>query len=406
MRILTYTNLYPSVARPVHGLFVEQRLKRLAALADIESRVVAPVPWYPAGLPAVGPFASYAPYRSAPRREVREGIEVLYPRYPVIPKVGMALAPTLMAAATARVLTRIRAGGFPFDLIDAHFFYPDGLAALALGKRFGVPVVITARGTDVHTYQKLPAIWRRTVRAARECAAVIAVCEALRTPLLEAGVPAEKVVTLRNGVDLERFTPLDRQTCRAELGLSRPTLLSVGSLRAVKGHDLTIRALAKLPEYELLIVGEGEERARLTALIESLHLSDRAKLVGNVANENLGRYYSAADAMVLASSREGWANVLLESMACGTPAVAARLWGTPEVVREPEAGELMNERTPEALAEAVRVLAARAPSHASTRRYAEGFSWEDTVARQAELYRRAIRGDSVSTVADSPTLVG
>jgi glycosyltransferase involved in cell wall biosynthesis len=145
--------------------------------------------------------------------------------------------------------------------------------------------------------------------------------------------------------------------------------------------------LTRLPEAHLVIVGEGEERANLTRLIQQQGLGERVRLVGAVPNAELARWYSAADVLALASSREGWANVLLESMACGTPVVATRIWGTPEVVQEPVAGRLVAERSAEAFAQAIRGLLADRPDRAAVRRYAEGFSWEATTQGQIALFR-------------------
>ena len=93
--------------------------------------------------------------------------------------------------------------------------------------------------------------------------------------------------------------------------------------------------MKSIPDTTLLIAGAGEERGRLEHQIAAAGLSGRVRLLGEVAHEELPSLYSAADALVLASSREGWANVLLESMACGTPVVATDVWGTAEVVRTP-----------------------------------------------------------------------
>jgi glycosyltransferase involved in cell wall biosynthesis len=108
--------------------------------------------------------------------------------------------------------------------------------------------------------------------------------------------------------------------------------------------------------------------------------------LGELPHEQLPRFYNVADALVLASSREGWANVLLEAMACGTPVVATAVWGTPEVVTAPEAGRLVAERSAPALAAAIRALLAQPPARAATRAYAERFGWEATTAGQIELF--------------------
>src|SRR5215831_17477865 len=385
MKILTFSTLYPNAARPGHGIFVETRLRHLLAGSAVQSTVVAPVPWFPFGSTVFGEYAKHA---RAPREETRNGIRVLHPRYFLPPKIGMTAAPALLAAAALPVLQQLLARGEDFGLIDAHYFYPDGIAAAWLGRRVGRPVVITARGTDLNLIPHY-ALPRRMIQwAAREASGLITVCKALKDMLVELGVGPERVEVLRNGVDLKLFRPGPRSELRAALGMRGRTLLSVGFLIPRKAHDLVIAALPMLPEVDLLIAGEGPEEAYLKALAEHLGVGARVRFLGPLPQARLREYYGAADALVLASSREGWANVLLESMACGTPVVASNVWGTPEVVAAPEAGILMAERTPQALAQAVQALFASYPDHAATRRYAERFSWDETTHGQLQLFGR------------------
>lgn len=389
MRILTFSTLYPNAARPGHGIFVETRLRHLLASGQVESRVVAPVPWFPSRNPRFGEYALHA---SAPREEQRHGIRVLYPRYLVLPKIGMTLAPYLLAQSVKPVIERVLAE-YRFDLIDAHYFYPDGVAAVLLGRHVGKPVVITARGTDVNLIPRyrLP---RAMIRwAARGAAGLITVAHALKDRLVALGVPAGRIEVLRNGVDLQLFRPVDRESWRRKLEFKRTTLLSVGNLLPLKGHDLAIRALPLLPDTDLVIIGNGPERAALGALARELGVSDRVRFASAMTQEDLHHYYGAADALVLASSREGWPNVLLESMACGTPVITSKVGGTREVVAAPEAGLLMAERTPEALADAVRSLFGHYPDRDATRRYAEGFSWAETTAGQLRLFSRILQAN-------------
>ena len=198
---------------------------------------------------------------------------------------------------------------------------------------------------------------------------------------------------LRNGVETDLFRPPeDRAAVRTALGLKGPALISVGGLIERKGHHRTIEAMHQLPGFELVIVGEGPERQRLAALIDDYGLADRVRLLGPHPHRSLPALYGAADASVLASSREGWANVLLELMACGTPVVAANIWGNPEVVRAPAGGVIYEPNTPDAIAAAVRRLFADLPDRAATRAYAEPFSWDETTAGQLALFRRIVGG--------------
>jgi len=148
--------------------------------------------------------------------------------------------------------------------------------------------------------------------------------------------------------------------------------------------------LAHLPDTELLIIGEGPDRRRFEALAHAVNVASRVRFVGGVPQEDLARYYSAADALVLASEREGWPNVLLESLACGTPVVASEVGGAGEIVRAPEAGTLVAQRNAAAFAGALERLFAHPPDRAATRRYAERFGWDETTSAQTALYRRVI----------------
>lgn len=388
VRTLLFSTLYPSAARPGHGVFVETRLRELLARGGVEARVVAPVPWFPSHHPRFGEYARHA---ATPAREQRSGIEVLHPRYPLPPKVGMTMAPLLLALGARGAVQRLRDEGFDFDLIDAHYFYPDGVAAALLARWFGRPFTITARGSDINLIatHALPRRWMQW--AAAQAAACIGVSGALVEAMRRLGFPPQRLHLLRNGVDLQRFAPLPQAEARSRIGQpGSPLLLSVGNLIPLKGHELCIHALGLLrrthPGARLVILGAGPERAALLALAASLGLADAVTLAGTVPNAELAPWYSAADALLLASSREGWPNVLLEAMACGTPALATRVGGIPEVICSPAAGRLFRERSAEAIAATLADELATPRDRAAVRRHAEGFGWEATSRAQLQLF--------------------
>jgi len=386
IRTLLFSTLYPSSVRPSHGIFVETRLRHLLASGEVETRVVAPVPWFPFSHPRFGEYAKHA---AVPAYEERNGIQVEHPRYLLLPKIGMNSAPHFLARAGLAAAKRLIASGYDFDLIDAHYFYPDGVAATIIGKALGKPVVITARGTDINLIPQYEKPRRMILQAAEDCAAMITVCAALKDAIVGLGGAAEKVTALRNGVDLELFQPEDKAQARAAFGMSdRFAIASVGHLIERKGHHLVIKALAQIPDAELYLAGGGEEETNLRALATKLDVTDRVHFLGAMPQTKLRTLYSAVDCLVLASSREGWANVLLEAMACGTPVVATNVWGTPEVVAAPEAGVLMDERSAGGIVRAVARLREALPTRSDTRAYAGQFGWQPTTEGQLALFRR------------------
>lgn len=383
LNLLTYSSLYPSNAQPQHGVFVENRLRRILTNGMVQARVVAPVPWFPLSGERLGRYGAFAEIAD---KETRFGIQINHPRYPVIPKIGMSVAPRLMYWATKGMVSGLRDDSIGFDVIDAHYFYPDGVAAAMLGRALGRPVVISARGTDVNLIADFTSPRRQILSAAASAQAIIAVSDALKQRMIQIGIEPEKITVLRNGVDATLFAPGDRVRLRRELEITRPAMVAVGNLVESKGQDIAIRSLVVLDDMELLIVGAGPDQAKFAALADSLGVSDRVRFVGRVPHEELARYFNAADISVLASQREGWPNVLLESLACGTPVVASNVGGVPEIITTPTVGRIMEQRTPEALADAVRDLTSRETAHDDIRAYAEEFGWEETARAQSALY--------------------
>ena len=389
MKVLLFSSLYPSTVRPIHGIFVETRLRELLKTGQVQAKVVAPVPWFPSKSPRFGEYAQFA---ATPRFEHRNGLDVHHPRYLLLPKVGMNLAPYTMALGALSTVRRLQREGFDFDLIDAHYYYPDGVAAGLLAKWLGKPFFVTARGTDLNLIPEYPFPRKLILKTASAASGSIGVCKALIDSLEQLGADPVKLHTLRNGVDLERFTPEPRELARQRLGLQTqgPYLLSVGYLIERKGHHIAIEALVALPGVTLLIAGSGPEERALKSLASRLGVSDRVHWAGVVPQAELRWWYSAADVLTLCSSREGWANVLLEAMACGTPVIATDIWGTSEVVSSEAAGRLMERRDARALADAWHDLMSAMPARAATRQYAEGFSWNATTQGQLQLFESVV----------------
>ncbi|MGB5762714.1 MAG: glycosyltransferase, partial [Sedimenticolaceae bacterium] len=316
--LLVVTTLFPNRVQFRHGLFVETRLHRLTEGGDFKAVVIAPVPWFPITSKR---FPKYSQYAEVPAMEERRGIVVHHPRYLVIPKIGMLISPLFLALSIVLAARGVKKSGYDYDLVDAHYYYPDGVAVAMVSRFLGKPFAVTARGSDINLLGQL-ALPRRLIRwAADKAAATVTVSEALRDRLLAMGVDGGKVHVFRNGVDLQHFVPMQRGECKRELGVGSCTLLSVGNLIELKGHDLVIRAMPFLPQCDLLVVGDGKMQAALKALAVSLGVEHRVRFLAAVPQSELVKIYNAADVLVLASSREGMPNVVLEAMACGTPVV-------------------------------------------------------------------------------------
>jgi teichuronic acid biosynthesis glycosyltransferase TuaC len=298
-----------------------------------------------------------------------------------------------MAMALLPTVTKLMREGFKFDVIDAYYLYPDGVAASLLGAWFGRPVVLTSFGSDVTQIPNNAFLRAQMSWSASRAQGQSTVCLALKHEMQRVGLAPKPVKIILHGVDTHLFAPpINRPALRAELGIIGPTLVSAGWLIPRKGHHIAISALRYLPGVSLMIVGMGPMEQELKTLAHHEAVADRVRFLGLVSQARLCTILGAADGLVLCSDREGIANVVMEAMACGTPVVATPVWGTPEIIDRPEAGILMRDRTPKAMAEAVQVLLSTLPNRLSTRQYAERFTWQTTAAQHLTLLTEAVAG--------------
>ena len=399
LNVLVFTTVFPSPQRPVHGLFVRERIRHLQRSAAIQ--VVAPVAWHARRIAGVAADAG--------------GLRVHHPRFFYVPRLLKCLDGLFLFLSTVWCVRRIRRD-FDFDVIDAHFAYPDGFAAALLGWYFERPLTITERGTLIPL-----SVYRLRARAAdwalRRASRVIAVATALAERVAQAGVPIGRIAVIPNGIDVERFAPRDRATARARLGLPPGRLVvSVGHLSYRKGFHHVIAAVARLRrkgvEVSCAIVGgggvEGNERPQLERLIETLDVGGAVRLVGPQAPDEVAWFLSAADVVVLASDYEGSPNVVLETMACGRPVVATRVGEVANMV--PAIAGLVVDPpcSAETLAAALEDALGRRWNEADIRALAQRRTWDD-VARLVLTEWCGATGRTphvAASAAQAPLLVG
>lgn len=378
LRVLTLSTLFPTSVRPTNGLFVEQQTLSLAALPGVELEVVSPV-----AMP-LWPLSFHRHYRDnieLPIRECWKGVTIHRPRFRVWPKLTRDAWARVMAQALLPVLREVRAR-FPFDVLAAEFFWPDGWAAMALAEALDLPFSIKARGNDIDGWDGQFKIRGQMKEAALAADGLLAVSESLREFMATLGIPRERVRVHYTGVDRELFRPVDRSSAKAALGIEGPLLATVGWLVPIKGQRLTLAALEVIPGAVLFVIGNGPDRGALEAQVRDRSLTGRVRFLGNCLHEELPKLLAAADVVVQPSEREGLSNVWVEALACGTPIVTSDVGAAREVIDRAEAGSVVA-REPKAIAAAVKAILADPPAQVAVRAAAERFSWK---RNSRELY--------------------
>jgi glycosyltransferase involved in cell wall biosynthesis len=381
--VVVFSSLFPNAMQPGAGLFIRERMFRVGQRLPI--CVVSPAPWFP----LQGLLRRFRPgFRTAASaHERQQGLDVWFPRFFSVPGVFKGMDGLMMALSAWPRLRRLQREG-RLDVIDAHFAYPDGYAATLLGGWLGVPVTITLRGTEAR-HVRIPRLAGKVRLAVQRASRVFAVSESLRQVVLGLGAAPDHVRVVGNGVDIQRFSPMPQAEARRALNLApdAPVLVTVGALVERKGFHRVVELLPALrrrfPGLTYLIVGgsspEGDISDRLRQQVQSLALGDAVRFLGPWAPEQLRVPLSAADLFVLPTRNEGWANVLLEAMACGRPVVATDVGGNAEVICMPSLGRTVPFGDAAALQQAIEQALTATWDAAAIRAYAERNTWEQRV---------------------------
>jgi glycosyltransferase involved in cell wall biosynthesis len=335
MRVLVLSSVFPNGRDPLFGVFVKERIVWVAEHCQVI--VVAPIPWFP-----FDGLIRRSHRRDVPRSEVIDKLQVYHPRFFSVPGLFKSLDGFFYFVSLWPLLRRLRRE-FPFELIDAHFVYPDGVGACLLGRWFGCPVTITLRGTIGKLAKFL--LRRKQIQWALGAAArVFSVSRSLQEIALRLGCDPLKTRVVANGTDSEVFRPMDKVAARSRLGIppDRTVILSVGALCERKGHHRIIQALPRLvadrPNLLLIVVGgpgaEGDMGPQLRQLSEQLKVEPNVRLVGARPHTEIADWLAASDVFCLATRNEGMANVLVEALSCGIPVVTTRVGGNAELVQD------------------------------------------------------------------------
>jgi glycosyltransferase involved in cell wall biosynthesis len=286
------------------------------------------------------------------------------------------------------------------DVVHIFFGVPDGPIGWLLKRFYGLPYIISLRGADVPSdevkrFAKQYRVLRPFIRWLwHDADALVAVSNGLRSYARET-VPDLPIQVIPNAIDLSSFTPVMQRETDGPVHL-----LYVGRFNVFKNVETLVEAVGKLAqmdvgEFELKLVGEGEQRPVLERMVSELGLTRRIHFVGWVARDHIADYYRRADIFVTATTWEGMPNTVLEAMACGLPIVGTQASGLQELVHDGVNGYLVPIKDPDALAEALARLIdngyERRRMGRQGRKLAEReFAWEYIAEQYARIYERVM----------------
>lgn len=374
LRVLTLTPFYPSADDPTSGCFIAEPMASLPEF-EIENTVIAAQPFYRGKL-------SVAP--SAPAAWVR---------YPALP--GATGLSTGGAMLFARILGRVRHehANQPIGVIHAHAPLPCGHAAMLLSRELDIPYAVTVHGLDAFSVgqSKMRAgLWNRRIstKVFLSAARVICISERVRHEVLQGTGSRARTSVVYNGVDPDRFVPGPEP--------ETPSVLCVGNLIPIKGHDTLIRAAAELrtefPALTWNLIGDGPLQAHLRALAAELGVSDRVKLLGRQPRQVVADAMRQCTLFALPSRYEGLGCVYLEAMSCAKPAIGCRGQGIGDIIQHGRSGFLVGPDNPKELALAIAMLLRDKGLRQRIGETARQFILEDlTLRHQAENLARIYR---------------
>ena len=388
MKVLIITNVFPNSSEEIRGIFTYRIVKALQKKCDIE--VVAPLPWVPYFLQNAA--ISKYPHSNVPKKESIGDITVHHPRYLVIPKIFGFMHAVFMYFSMLKFVRKLEQNDH-IDLINAHWLFPDGVAAAWVARKLYKPIVLTGLGCDINYYPTLP-LRKRQIQHALAAADMVTVKgRDLKKKVLLMNIAEKKVSVIQNGIDLKLFRIMERFEARRKLGIdeSIPTLLTVGSLDEVKGTRYLIEALGFMASVKevlphLLIVGDGPLKKTLVSQASRLDIDGNVFFIGRRPYHEIPLWMNAADLFCLPSIREGRPNSLIEAFACGTPAVAYDVGSISEIINKIN-GQIVRVGDSDCFRRGIISCLGRKWDREAIRATVNGFAWDDC----AEMYMRTYR---------------
>jgi glycosyltransferase involved in cell wall biosynthesis len=375
MKLLILTDMFPSEEEPVSGVFVYELSKAVSYNNQVV--VIHPRLWNPLSMKSCKEKQKYPLHI--------HGMEIYRPKLFILPKGDRLFFRAFAFLIAALPLLGKLRKTFPFDLIHAHMAGPAGFAAVFLGMVFGKPVIITAHGSDIHTFPKHFFLKRLVVFTLKRAAGIVTVSQSLKESISKMADFPGKISVIRNGVNHKEFFPIDTIAARERLGLpaNRKIILFIGSLIPVKGVDVLLHAFVYLNEknIHLLLVGKGPAEPELRVLTKKLHIESQVDFIGAKNHDEIPLWLNACDIFCLPSRHEGFPTVIVEAFACGRPVIATRVDGVPEAITNDTVGILVEPNNSEALASALNKALAKEWDYQAIAEYGKRFSWE-VIARE------------------------
>ena len=398
LHVAVVSRNYPRSGAPWLGTYVAEQVRELRRHADV--RVLSPVSVTP-------PISELSGWLREPRRaaawlrslKASDSAEsAIFPRWLHLPKRPFELSEgALLVPVVLRGLLRLRRRGWWPDLLHAHFAYPDGFAAVLVGRWLGLPSVVTVHGSDLKILPNRSSALRAQVAwALRKASAVVCVSGELRRLALALGARARSTFVVPNGYDPSAFGKVSRTAARRALGLTgdERILLYAGNLYPVKGPDILLASYSRLNGWRersrLVLVGDGFLRASLEQKARRLGISGRVRFAGARPHHEMPLWFAAADVAVLPSRSEGWPTVVVEALASGRPVVATRVGAVPEMLRNGENGFVVEPAEPDLLAEALTAALEREWDAEEIARSAPLLTWEEVAKRLASIYQEVV----------------
>ncbi len=378
--ILTLSTLFPNEQKANFGIFVERQTTGLSRLENFDVTVINPIgipPW------PLSELSRYKYLPQLPHHENWRGLNVHRPRFKMLPAIGGTFNPTLIAKSILPLVRKLHAEK-SFDLIDAEFFFPDGPAALHIARELNIPFSVKSRGADIHLWPLQFGCKGQILDAAQESSGLLAVSEALKRDMASLGMDPHKIMVHYTGMDHSRFHPRERSQAKAKLGIDGTLIICVAALIERKNQHLLIQALQNFPDATLIFAGMGPARSKFEGLAQELNILDRVQFLGAVPHDELPSLIAAADISCLVSESEGLANAWVESLACGTPIVISDVGGARELVKNDDAGFVV-ERDVNAITKAIQSLIDNPKPQQDVAKTVAHFSWDNN-AKHLEQY--------------------